>query len=87
MKTTSKPNQNDQSKPSMTASQLGKYLAGLTEKEVTELVETTDIPHDIVDGELRFDHGEIRAWVESCAVPAVGPPLTLDELVALHGNE
>ena len=86
MKTTSKQHQNDQSKPLMTASQLGKYLAGLTEAEVTELVETTEIPHHIVDGHLRFDNEEIQAWVESCAVPTVGPPLTLDELVELHGN-
>ena len=75
-----------QSTPSMTAAQLGKYLAGLTKSEVTELVETTDIPHHIVDGHLRFDDEEIRAWVESCSVPAIGPPLTLDELVPLHGD-
>lgn len=70
----------------MTASQLGKYLAGLSEAEVAQLVESTNIPHYRYGGRVRFHTEEVDAWIAANRVPVRGAPLSLEQLTDLYGD-
>lgn len=68
--------------PGATATELGKRLGGLTADDVRELVDTTDIPHSTVKGELRFDPVEISMWLDENTVKATRPAPTPADLAA-----
>ncbi len=74
----------DEHAPTVTTSQVGLILGGLTHGDVLELIDTTDIPHETVDGELCFDLEELKDWIYRNTIPVSGPPLSPEEIVVLN---